>query len=71
MKIVSLCSGCSQCPVVKITDTRVEIGEKGNTCVLTKEQWEALKDKILKRELQGRKPKIEASGAYPIEMRIP
>jgi hypothetical protein len=29
----------------------VEIGEKDNTCVLTKEQWETLKDKILKREL--------------------
>lgn len=51
MKIVSLCSSCAQCPVVKITNTRVEIGEKGNTCVLTKEQWEMLKDKILKKEL--------------------
>jgi hypothetical protein len=51
MKIVSLCSSCRSCPVVKITDTRVEIGEKGNACVLTKEQWETLKDKILKKEL--------------------
>jgi len=51
MKIVTLCGGCSQCPVVKITDKRVEIGEKDNTCVLTREQWEALKDKILKKEL--------------------
>jgi len=51
MKIVSLCSSCSQCPVVKITDAQVEIGEKGNSCVLTKEQWETLKDKILKKEL--------------------
>jgi len=51
MKIVSLCGTCSQCPVVKITDTRVKIGEKGNTCVLTKEQWETLKDKKLKKEL--------------------
>ncbi len=51
MKIVTLCGGCSRCPVVKITDKRVEIGEKGNTCVLTKKQWEALKDKILKKEL--------------------
>jgi hypothetical protein len=32
-------------------DTRVEIGEKGNSCVLTKEQWETLKEKILKKEL--------------------
>ena len=51
IKVVSLCSSCSQCPVVKITDAQVEIGEKGNSCVLTKEQWETLKDKILKKEL--------------------
>ena len=51
MKIVSLCSAGSCCPVVKITDTQVEIGEKGNTCVLTKEQWETLRDKIQKNEL--------------------
>jgi len=29
----------------------VEIGEKDNTCVLTREQWEVLKDKILKKEI--------------------
>jgi hypothetical protein len=51
MKIVSLCSSGSCCPVVKITDKRVEIGEKGNSCVLTREQWETLKEKILKKEL--------------------
>jgi len=51
MKVVSLCGGCSQCPVVRVTDAEVEIGEKGNSCVLTKEQWEILKDKILKKEL--------------------
>ena len=51
MKIVSLCSACSSCPVVKITDTQVEIGEESNTCVLTKAQWQTLKDKILKKEL--------------------
>jgi len=51
MKIVSLCSKGSCCPVVRITDTRVEIGEKGNICVLTKEEWETLKDKISKKEL--------------------
>ena len=50
-KIVSLCGGCGQCPVVKITDEQVEIGEKDNACVLTKEQWETLKEKILKKEL--------------------
>jgi len=51
MRIVSLCQPGSCCPVVKITDNQVEIGEKDNTCVLTKTQWETLKEKILKREL--------------------
>ena len=51
MKIVSLCGQCGQCPMVKITETQVEIGEKDNTCILTKVQWEDLKDKILKKEL--------------------
>lgn len=51
MKIISLCGGCAQCPVVKITDEQVEIGEKDNTCILTKAQWLTLKDKILKKEL--------------------
>jgi len=51
IKIVIPCGGSSQCPVVKIPETQAEIEEKGNTCVLTKEQWETLKGKILKREL--------------------
>jgi len=51
MKIVSLCREGSCCPVIKITDEKVEIGEKGNICVLTKEQWKTLKEKILKKEL--------------------
>ena len=51
MKIVKLCKEGGCCPIVKITDERVEIGEKANTCILTKEQWETLKDKILKKEL--------------------
>jgi len=51
MKIVNLCSAGSCCPIVKITDTEIVIGEKDNTCVLTIEQWETLKDKILKKEL--------------------
>jgi len=51
MKIVTLCTKDTCCPVVKIADAQVEIGEKDNTCVLTKEQWETLKDKILKKEL--------------------
>ena len=51
MKIVTLCREGSCCPVVKITDEHVEIGEKDNTCVLTKAQWETLKEKILEKEL--------------------
>jgi hypothetical protein len=51
MRIVSLCGGRCSCPVVKITDERVEIGEKDNTCVLTKEQWETLREKIQSKEI--------------------
>ena len=51
MKIVSLCSEQSCCPVVKIDEERVEIGEKDNVCVLKKNEWETLKKKILDREI--------------------
>jgi len=51
MKVVSLCGACLQCPLVRVTDAQVEIGEKDNSYVLTKEQWENLKDKILKKEV--------------------
>ena len=51
MKIVSLCGGSSCCPVVKITDDKVEIGEEGNLCVLKLDEWEALRSKILDKEL--------------------
>ena len=50
-KIVNLCGQCGQCPVVKLTDYHVEIGEGNNTCVLTTEQWESLRAKILSNEL--------------------
>jgi len=51
MKIVSLCHACEACPVVKIDDERVEIGEKDNICVLTKSEWEILKQKVLDKEI--------------------
>ena len=51
MKIVSLCGSGSCCPVVKIADEYVEIGEKDNVCALTQSEWEALKQKILNREI--------------------
>jgi len=51
MKIVSLCGACESCPVVKIDDEHVEIGEQDNVCVLTKSEWETLKQKILNKEI--------------------
>ncbi len=51
MKIVNFCGSGQCCPVVKIADERVEIGEKDNVCVLTKSEWEALKQKILNKEI--------------------
>jgi hypothetical protein len=50
MKLVTLCNAGSCCPVVRIKDNQVEIGEEGNLCVLTTEQWETLKEKIVKGE---------------------
>jgi len=51
LKVVSLCHPGSCCPLVKIDDERVEIGEKDNICVLTKSEWEVLKQKILNKEI--------------------
>ena len=49
-KVITLCKQGSCCPVVKITDTQVEIGEKGNLCVLTVAEWNTLKEKILSKQ---------------------
>jgi hypothetical protein len=51
VKIVTLCSAGSCCPVVKLAEDHVEIGEDGNLCVLTQSEWETLKTKILNKEL--------------------
>jgi hypothetical protein len=51
MKIVNLCKEGSCCPVLKLDDNHVEIGEEGNLCTLTTEQWETLKNKILNKEV--------------------
>jgi hypothetical protein len=51
VKIVNLCGADGCCPVVKIGDDHVEIGEKDNTCILKKSEWEALKKKVLDKEL--------------------
>ena len=50
MKIVNLC-GSGHCPVVKIDDGHIEIGEKENVCVLTRSEWEVLKQKIVNKEI--------------------
>jgi len=51
MKVVKLCREGSCCPEVRITDKNVEIGEKDNICVLSRTEWEILKEKILNKEL--------------------
>ena len=51
MKVITLCSAGSCCPVVKIGDDHVEIGEEGNLCVLNLGEWETLKAKILSQEV--------------------
>jgi hypothetical protein len=51
MKMVKLCREGTCCPAVKVTDSQVEIGEGENTCTLTREQWEILKEKVIKKEL--------------------
>jgi len=51
MKIVNLCKAGSCCPVVKLADDHVEIGEEGNLCTLTLGEWESLKEKVLSKEL--------------------
>lgn len=51
MKVVNLCSSGSCCPVVKLADDYVEIGEEGNLCTLTIAEWETLRTKILNNEM--------------------
>ena len=51
MKIISLCGEHGCCPVVKVDDDHIEIGEKDNICVLKKSEWETLKKKILDKEI--------------------
>lgn len=51
MKTITLCKAGSCCPVVKIFNEQVEIGEEGNICVLKLEEWETLKSMILNKEV--------------------
>jgi hypothetical protein len=50
-KIVNLCAEDSCCPVVKIADEHVEIGEYDNPCILSTGEWELLKQKILNGDI--------------------
>ena len=50
MKVVELC-GSGHCPVIKIDSDYVEIGEKGKSCILTKDEWEVLRQKIINGEI--------------------
>ena len=78
MKIVTLCREGSCCSVVKLTDEYVEIGEKNNVCMLTKIEWEILKEKIINKEVQEQRPetvetrslKASSSQAKPGLMRL-
>lgn len=50
MKTINLCGEKGCCPVVKIGEDHVEIGEEGNLCQLSMKEWNALKKKIKKGE---------------------
>ena len=50
-KVIRLCKEGSCCPEVRVGQTHVTIGEDDNTCTLTREQWDILKDKVLKNEI--------------------
>ena len=56
MKIV-LCTDGScippKCPVVDVQENQVTIGENENTCILTKEQFNILKEKT-RKPLRGK-----------------
>ena len=49
--VVKLCKEGSCCPEVRVSENEVRIGEDSNVCSLTREQWDILKEKILKKEL--------------------
>jgi len=51
LKIVKLCREGSCCPAVKVYEDRVEIGEDANTCILTVDEFEILKERITSKEI--------------------
>jgi hypothetical protein len=40
-----------KCPIVDVQENKVIIGENENVCILTKEQFNILKEKILNGEV--------------------
>ena len=48
---VYLCGEKGCCPYVEIKENEVLIGEEGNICKLTIEQFNALKEKVIKKEI--------------------
>jgi len=52
IKIVNLC-GSGHYPAVKLDGDRIEIGEAGNLCILTSDEWEVLKQQILSGEIEA------------------
>ena len=55
MKVVlcggGVCETVKDCPAVEVFDDYVTIGEDENTCILTLEQFNILKDKIKNNEI--------------------
>lgn len=48
---VYLCGDKGCCPAVEIAGDAVRIGEEGNLCTLSREEWDALRGKVLSGEL--------------------
>jgi hypothetical protein len=48
---VYLCKEKGCCPSVEIGENEVRIGEEGNYCTLSKEEFNSLKEKIKKGEI--------------------
>ena len=49
---VSLCRDCQSCPAVELSEAEVRIGEDGNLVKLSKEEWNALVEKVKAGELR-------------------
>ncbi|MBI4362656.1 MAG: hypothetical protein HY558_05725 [Euryarchaeota archaeon] len=48
---VYLCGEKGCCPAVEVSGDRVRIGEEGNLCTLSREEWNALRSRVLAGEL--------------------